>query len=264
MIDKPFYPRDTLGEALHSWWLVVALILIGAVAGWVFNRLQPPVYESVAEFTTSIDYSRTGVLTDVEEDQAIGLVGDVLYSAEVINRVIGRAGADGLSLDADTFRSMATPERKNYIWMLRVRHSDPQMALRIAGYWARAAWQEVTAAQQSAILAGEHQRFLDSLESCIARAVTAGPVQAQCYPQNLAALQLEINKTGEMVKQDRLASKGILPYLTVNYSQEPELPSRPVLFGRNQSMLSGALIGFLLAIWVIHLGLGERLRPRHA
>jgi len=256
-MDKAFYPRDTLDQAIHSWWLIVVFMVLGGVAGLVFSLIRPPVYDAKAVFTTSIDSARTGQMTDVEVDQAIGIVGDIISSTDVTAQVVQKGKAAGITIDAAKFNEMASTVRKNYQWEVHILSSNPNTAVMIANIWANAAAGSLDGAYQHALLAEGYQRYLDSLESCLGQTAAVEPVQSLCSRSNLANIQLELAKTGSLVKQEKQASQGLLPAVLVSLSEKAQPPSKPVLFGRNQSVFSGALIGFLLAIWAIYLHLPD-------
>ncbi len=258
-MDKPFYPRDTLEQALRSWWLIVLFMVLGGGAGLIFSLMRPPVYDAKAVFTTSIDTTRTGQMTDVEVDQAIGIVGDIISSSNVMAEVVQKGKSAGLSINAANFSDMASTDRKNYLWELHVSNNNPTTALSIANIWADTAASSLNDAYQHALLAQGYQRYLDSLESCLGQTAAAVPAMSTCSRSNLADIQQELAKTGTLYKEEKQASQGLLPSVLVSLSEKPQLPSRPILFGRNQSVFSGALVGFLLALWAIYLGLPDRL-----
>jgi len=257
-MDKAFYPRDTLDQAIHSWWFIVVFMVLGGLAGLIFSLIHPPVYDAKAVFTTSIDTTRTGQLTDVEVDQAIGIVGDILSSTEVTAQVIQNGKAAGISMDGADFNQMASTQRKDYLWEIHILNRNPNIALSIANIWADAAARSVNDAYQHALLAQGYERYLDSLESCLGQTAAAEPTQSICTRSNLANIQLELAKTGSLVKQEKQASQGLLPAVLVSLSERAQLPTKPALFGRNQSVFSGALVGFLLALWAIYLHLPDR------
>jgi hypothetical protein len=258
-MDKTFYPRDTLEQAIHSWWLIVVFMVLGGGAGLIFSLMRPPVYDAKAVFTTSIDFTRTGELTDVEVDQAIGIVGDIISSTDVTAQVIQKGKAAGISIDEANFNEMASTVRKNYLWEVHILNSNPNTAVVIANIWADAAASSLDNTYQHALLAQGYQRYLDSLESCLGQTAANQPIQSICNRSNLANIQLELAKIGSLVKQEKQASQGLLPAVLVSLSEKAQPPSNPVLFGRNQSVFSGALVGFLLALWVIYLRLPDRL-----
>ncbi|MDR3572910.1 MAG: hypothetical protein P4L50_03530 [Anaerolineaceae bacterium] len=257
-MDKAFYPRDTLEQAIHSWWLIVVFMVLGGGAGLLFSLIRPPVYDAKAVFTTSIDSTRIGQMTDVEVDEAIGIVGDIISSTDVTQQVVQKVQSAGISITAANFNEMASTQRKNYQWEVHILNSNPSTAVLIANIWADAAANSLNSAYQHALLAQGYQRYLDSLENCLEQTAAAGPAQSTCSRSNLANIQQELKKTGSFVQQEKQASQGLLPDVLVSLSEKAQPLSKPAIFGRNQSVFSGALVGFLLALWAIYVHLPDR------
>lgn len=257
-MDKAFYPRDTLEKAIHSWWLILVFMVLGGAAGLLFSSLQPPVYDAKAVFTTSIDPTWTAQMTDVEVDEAIGIVGDIISSTDVIAEVVQKANSAGISIDTAKFNQMASTDRLNYQWEVHILSSNPKMATSITNIWADAAAASLDSAYKHALLAQGYQRYLDSLENCLEKTAAIQPAQSICSRSNLANIQQELSNTGSLVKQEKQASQGLLPIVLVSLSERAQLPTKPVLFNRGQSVFSGALVGFLLALGAIFVDLPGR------
>src|SRR5271169_2896789 len=202
-MDKPFYPRDTLEQAIHSWWLIVVFMVLGAGAGLIFSLMQHPVYDAKAVFTASLDPTWAGQMTDVEVDDAIGIVGDIISSTDVTAQVLQKAKTAGISMDTANFNEMASTQRLNYQWELHILNGNPNTATLIANIWADAAKASLDSAYQHALLAKNYQRYLDSLESCLEQTAALDPAQSICNSSNLANIQQEMAKTGLLVKQEK-------------------------------------------------------------
>ena len=140
-MDREFTPRDVLDLALRLWWFVVVVMLLGAATGWGFHQLRPAVYEGRASLATGIDYVRTGPLNDLEEDQAMELVGDVIKSDATKRMALELAETQGVSISEDVFTGSSYLERQNYTWVLRVRHADPDTAAMLTNAWIDALMQ---------------------------------------------------------------------------------------------------------------------------
>ncbi len=258
-MNQEFTPLEELKSALHYWWLIVVFMVVGASVGWVIQGVKAPLYEAEASITTSIEFTRTGQMTDIEEDYAIRIVGDVLFSERALEAVEERAGSAGLTLDRQTLLQMTTFERQNNTWIYRVRHADPRTAVQVSTWLAEAGYLAVGEALSEALSAESLARYADSLVSCLEQSVVTSPVQADCRPENLTAIQAELDATIAALTHHRLASQGILPAMVFSAPAAVVIPSEPVLFGRNLLMLGGALAGFLLAVWAISLRLPQRL-----
>ncbi len=260
-MNLSFSPADTFNRVLDSWRWVFLFILLGGLAGWTFHTLRPPVYESTASISFNIDYTHSGQLTDVEEDQILGVAGDVISSPQVLQKVVeGSRGlsGQGMPIDLPTLQQSVFAERKAYVYVLRVRRPSPQQAQALAGLWAQAAYTSLgddrSHAQQAAML----QRYLDGLVSCLEQSVNAPPAQSLCSP-DFSALQNNIKEGGSRLQAEKLAAQGISLALEFTRPEPTGTPARLAQYGRNQMVLAAALIGFVLGVWGVSLGVPARI-----
>ena len=251
--EDAWVPLEALQRALQRWWWIVLLMLLGGAAGEVIHRIQPPLYESQAAFSFGIDFARTGALTDIEEDYALGVAGDVLNGDAVLQGVQQRAAQSGLALDAAALRPMLFAERRNNVWLLRVRSEDARKARQVAQLWADEAQAQLEQAYQHAAQVDALQRYQDSLVGCLQNSVATEPAHAVCNLGNLAAIQQEIEQTGQALKTEKAASRGLFSALTFERSQEPALAAAPRGTQRPVLILAGALVGFLLSLWLVQI-----------
>jgi len=263
-MNRSFSPMDSFNRVLRSWWWVFLFTLLGGVGGWSIHALRPPVYESSAKISFNIDYTHSGQLTDVEEDQILGVVGDVIASPEVLDKVVSAAQAKGISIDRSALNKSIFQERRAYIWVMRVRRGNPQEAATLAGLWADAAYAALRDGWSHAQNAELLQRYLDGLVSCMQQAVAVLPAQVMCS-QDLLTVQDGIQRGGARLLMEKLACQGISPALEFTQPDKSGEQFTPVQYGRNQIMLASGLVGFLLGIWSVYLGFPERLmRSRRA
>ena len=258
-MNRAFSPLETFQSALRNWWLLVVLMILGAGVGELIHAQHPPIYEAKAELSTSIDFARTGSLSDIEQDQIIGIAGDVITSSAVLEKVVGSASELGIALDVDQFREISQAERQYYRWVLRVRHAQPETAARLANLWQEYAYAALEEAYGHAVIADGLFRYLDALQSCLGKTAVNGPMVAQCNQAHLKDVQAELAATGAEATREKLAAQGISPALGFMISSEAAVPSQPVQYQRSQLFFSGALIGLVLAVWAVYLNLPERL-----
>jgi uncharacterized protein involved in exopolysaccharide biosynthesis len=259
-----FTPLDTIRDLFRFWWFIALTIIIGGIAGLIFFTLRPPIYESKASISISIDFVYTGKLTDIEEDHALGVVGDILFSSEVLEAVVLQAQSKGWEVSLDQLLSSVYPERRFYVWQIRVQNEDPDLAAHLANLWLEEASRDLANAAQHAKNADSFQRKVDALESCF-HAVTSEPVHAFCNKQNLVEIQMELANTGNQVQQELLASQGVLAGTGFTVSEQGYPARKPLLFGRNSVIFSGMMIGFLAGIIGISIRFPNNLisRLRH-
>ena len=184
-----FIPINTLKNVIRHWQQVALFMLAGALLGWLAYLFLPPIYESSAEITVSIDFSRTGLLTDIEEDQIMVTAGDVINSSVTVEKLLTQAAAEKIDISPETFRTNSYLERQNQKWILRIQSHEPLRAKRLAELWAQIAFETLTEAYSHALTADRLLRYSDSLVSCMEQVVWVDPATARCDYTRLQDLQ---------------------------------------------------------------------------
>jgi hypothetical protein len=261
-MSKEFIPMDTFDKAIRGWWLLVLFILLGAAAGYILHRLQPEQYLARATISSVIDFNRTGALNDLQQDQMVAIAEDLMTSPETFAAAAEKARQQGINIDGPEFRRIALVDRSYSEWVLRVLYSDPQKAAQLADIWAEVSYQSLVEAYGHAVRGEGLLRYLDSLESCLKQSVTVEPVMANCNPNSTESIQAELEKAGKLAQEERVASHGISTALVFSQWKSAEIPAKPAQFGKNNMILGGMIIGFLLGSIGISAGLAERLRRR--
>jgi len=263
-MNQSFSPIDTFNRILNSWWWVFLFMLLGGAVGSAIHAFRPPVYEATAKISFNIDYTHSGQLSDVEEDQMLGVAGDVIGSTAVLEKVVSAAQVHGISIDLPALKQNVFQERKAYIWVMRVRQGTPQQAAVLAGLWGDAAYATLSDGRSHSQNAELLQRNLDGLVSCLQQTVSALPAQAMCS-QDLLFIQNGIKQVGAQLQVEKLAGQGISPALEFTQPDKSGAQNSPVIYGRNQMVLAALVIGFILGIWSVYLGFPGRLaRNRRA
>ena len=261
-MDSKFTPRDTLDSALRYWWFVVAVMLLGAAIGWAFHRVRPAVYEGRASFATGIDYVRTGPLNDLEEDQAMELVGDVIKADDTRLMALELAKSQGVSISAAVFDENSYLERQNYSWVLRVRHVDADTAALLTNAWLDAGYTSLAEAYGHALIAEGLLQYSQSLTRCLETSISSEPVQALCTAKNLAEIQKELLALNEAKTEELLASRGLFPAMAFSIVERASVPVEPVQYERNSLVFLGAVLGLVAAVWLIYLNLPAKIFSR--
>jgi hypothetical protein len=261
--DVGFSPLDMIDQALRYWWFMVILILLGGMAGFLAHRVRPPVYEAAGQFTASIDYVATGPLTQYDEDVALNAIGNVISSAQVLDRVVSRAAGEDIQVDRASLRKMAVVERKFTTWDVRVRDTDAGRAKRIAEIWIEEGQALLLESYSHALQAKQLSQYMTSLENCLGESVSSEPSSVYCNPSRLVEIQKELERAGEQFIQERKESYGLFSGLTIGPESIPVLALGPVMYGRNQLVLAGSVIGLLLGIWLFSIGVPARWLKRN-
>ena len=241
--------QEKVMQMVRSWWLVAACMLLGAAAGWGIGRGQAPVYEAAAEITVSIDFTRTGALTDAEEDFAVGVVGDLIQSDAVFETVFQQAANS--ELDRETLRQSLSADRYFNFWRMRARSKNPDQAAALANAWGQAAYTALSETVLHAQTAYQWETYLDGLTGCVGQSVGVEPAPAECRQWELDELQNEIQRVGQILRAEKDAAQGIVPWSAYSEVRQAEVPTSPARGTTAVLMVCGALLGALAGIaWV--------------
>jgi hypothetical protein len=230
---------------LRGWQLLAAGIVLGGLAGLWIASIIKPVYEATAILTFGIDYARTGLLTDIEEDLAMEVAGDLLYSSGVLSEVIQQASETGIKLDEENIRKDLKAERRFGQWLLKVRADDPTKASNLANLWSKAAFTGLEKASLAALKADGLQRYILSLETCLQQSTSGLSAQPLCLAKDRAALLSEIDRSGEDLQRWQAESGGLFPGLNFAVAQEASVPVKPLQHSRGELVLAGGVAGLL-------------------
>ena len=247
---ETFSPVEWFLKSIRYWWVITGLIIAGGLCGLAVRTVQNDVFESVAVISVGIDYSRAGLLTDIEEDQIVEIVGDVIRSDEVLSRASAKVSGEGFA-EVLKFEANAFAERKNFRWILRVRSKENEAASHMVNIWVEEAIHELEEAYSHALVADSYSGYLESLVSCLEQSVALDTGQVFCEAANLAFVQDEIKKVNRELAEEKLASKGIFPGVLFSVTSYGETPARAIRADQNLYVLGGSMIGFLASFFVV-------------
>lgn len=143
---------------LARWWLLVIAALAGALIGYLFNMLRPPVYEATARFYVSIDSSKTAHLLDqplmyqYDEDMALAATEHILRDALVREIVSEAALKEGIQVAPADLLVDGHIERKHAFWELSYRNPDPGVAQKVVNLWAETGYKSMLAWKENGML----------------------------------------------------------------------------------------------------------------
>ena len=151
-LQKPmqeFDPIEHFQDYLRHWWLILAAALLGGLAGFLFSRMHPPLYEAAATFMVQVDITQ---LSETENDlyyvdMGLASVEGALMSNEVLDRVSQEIVILGQPASGWELLPNTTIERRHAYWDLRLRHPDPAFVQRLVNLWAEAGYQAMLARQ---------------------------------------------------------------------------------------------------------------------
>ena len=238
---KEFTPLEVIENALSRWWVLVILTILGGIVGLFFPISRPPIYEAEATIAVSIDFTQVR-MSQYDEDYTFGVTGALIASTAVKEQVVTRAQSEGLEIQLGQFSSYL--EIKQSIWKLKVRHTDPQIAAKLANIWAEEAYATLEQSRHHALQAQYLHRQENNLMDCLSSA---------CAAYTLKEIQEALQTVSTQIENETNASNGILPSLEFALSEEAFPPDQPVAYDRGKMVLGGALIGFVVGIWGINL-----------
>ena len=234
---------------ISSFWLALsALMIAGGLAGFLFSYVQAPMYESSASFGVTIDYTQTGALTDVQEDQAMRGVGSIFLSDALIEETVSRINRDSsITMNEDDFRDNTFVDRGDFRWTIRTRDVDPQRAFQIVSIWTAAAQESFEAALTHAQTAESYLGILSDLQGCLQQAAPQLP-GGYCGLDSSDELLQEITNVSKKIQAEKNASQGLLYALSVVLVNDAEQPVMPVRYQTNLLVAAGAIIGLLIGM----------------
>ncbi len=247
---------DLLNGITTRWYFLVAGMLAGGLIGLAITPFLPPLYESNAVFAVTIDYTQTGMLSDVEEDQIMRAVGTLIFYDEVIDETLADLKGQGLDLSRDEFYEDAVFEREEFRWAIRYRDADPHIAFQVVDTWEKQADRIIQEGLQHANLAASYQNVLTGLETCLQRMTQSSNTNEECSIDNLDAILAGIEKTSDLITVEKEQSRGLFSGLAVLLAEQAKLPTQPVRHQVNTLVLCGALVGLL----TVSLGLVVKTR----
>jgi hypothetical protein len=256
-------PLEMFKRTLQRWWMLVALMVLGGAAGWVFSLLQPPVYESTTVYQVNLDEQQLvdRKLVAAEQlplefaDQNVYLspVASMFNDPTVLSDMVTTANSQNIPLEQKDFNADDfSLDRRGAEWFVTVRSTDPARAAHLADLWlggVDAALQEVRA---HSFQVYSLRLQYDSLSKCFAEMDFQ---QAnQCAGTSFAdpaALDTWLNGLETQIASEQVAARGIDTAVMFVIISPANLPSHPVLYSVSLLIIAGSLIGLLAGIVLV-------------
>jgi len=226
-------------------WLFLAMVA-GALIGYGIHFLLPPRYASSAAITFSIDFTRTGEMTDVETDIAIVTAGDILSSGTAINNTIKSGMSANLPENSFSLETTAFLERYSYRYELIVENEDPEIAATWANLWAEEGLALLNQAKLHALNADSLYKQLLAAQDCLQQPGYVEPVTAGCQGLSNAELEEKLAKFNQAYLEEKDKSLGYLPAMDYTLTRQAEPATRPERNLAGILVLGGALLGAVL------------------
>ena len=240
------------------WYILAALMIIGGLSGMLISQTTPSVYESSAVFSVTIDYTQTGALTDIQEDQAMRGVGSVIFSDQVITKTLAQINDEnGIELNQSDFIGNSFLDREEFRWTLRYRDPDPQNAKAVVNLWANNANSAIQEGLKHSLASSVLLDTLSKMKTCL-QELSNGNEKSNCGNIELETLINSISDLSNRIQIKKAASLGLFNSLSVSLVNEGVVSQAAVLGQRNLLVISGALIGFFLSIIAISIDVKKR------
>lgn len=260
-----FSPSEILERTLHFWWILVVLAVMGGGAGWIFSKLNPPVYEATATFDVSLDEQqlvKDGLITpdklpldfSSQNDYLSPLV-DMFSAPNLQTRFIMDIQSQGINIKTKDFTSAVyNLDRRGFTWFITVRSTNPATATKLANIWlidTNSFLLEAKAHTAQSLSLG-YQR--DSVQKCFFELdFTKANQCAGTTFKNAADLNAYLQNMQEQISAEQQAGKGIYPAVGFVVASLAVSPSSPILYSRSLVILAGCLLGLLVGVLVVSL-----------
>ena len=254
---ESFSPVERFLKTIQYWWLVTGFMIVGGLFGLIVYSIQPDIFEASAVISIGIDYSRAGLLTDIEEDQIVEIIGDVISSPDVLNQVSAKAWEQKPAVFLKLWNN-AFIERKNFRWILHTRAEEAEAAVRMVNIWTEEAVSALEEAYSHSLTADSYSQYLESLVSCLEQSVALDSGQVFCKYTNLEHIQTEIKKVNRELAVEKFASKGVFPGVLFTVSERGEY-ALPIRENRSLHVFGGSILGLLVSFFVVS-GVSKRDR----
>jgi hypothetical protein len=235
---------DTFERILSRWWLLALLTVLGGLSGWLINFIKPPVYEARASMVVNMVYTGRAASTD----QTSWLLSSV--ASMVSPRVLG---PELIPEYAEVCKGITNAdlqlERRESVWELVARCSNPQGAADLANAWLDLASTTLSDALVHSLNVEALTTSLELLKTC-----KNFSTQEVCKGfTNVEALQQQIKSLQNEITIEQQASQGIIPSISFRIESHADIPESPSARATGILILAGMVMGMMAGILVITL-----------
>jgi len=232
----------------ERWMVTTALMIAGGLLGLLVSQVRPPIFESAAIFSVTIDYTQTGALTDIQEDQAMRGVGSVILSDRVIKTALSLINKErGTVFSQSGFLDNSFLDREEFRWTLRFRDPDPKIAEMAVNTWSRSADAAIREGLAHSLSSKSLLEDLEIMKTCLFN-LPNGDSQTNCENSDLNSVVKSINEISAQIQTEKAASQGLFHALSVSLVNSGISSGTAELGQRNFFVLSGALVGLFLSM----------------
>jgi hypothetical protein len=249
-MKNSFIPINIFKNIFSRWFYLPLTMILGGLLGLILHGFLPSIYEAQSKFVVTIDYTKTGYLSDIQEDQAMRGIGSLIGSDYILQRTVDGASSFNPKITLADIKDKSRLERGEFEWFIRIRDKNARNAAELVNLWANQANQVLTEAATHSFRAEELFKYLDSIEMCLQRISSGAESKSPCDLKNVDQILEEIKKVGEIAYQEKEASRGLMPAVSVNLIEKGQVPTIPIIYAKNAFVFVGAMIGMILIlIW---------------
>jgi hypothetical protein len=235
----------------HQWWFIALIMIFGGLIGLAISMLRPPLYEATSIFSVSIDYTQTGALTDIQEDQIMRNIGYILTSEKVMQATWEKIKDIGCIMSRENLADLSFLDRQDASWYLRIRTSDPDCAMKMVNTWSAIADEVLQEGLFHAVIVDANNHLLAKLKNCLIDFDTMQQPAYCCGFNTIDEVQDQINEVGSIIMTERQLSEGLMPAISIHLVTLAKIPNDPVQHNRNMLVLSGLVAGFFLSMFFL-------------
>lgn len=232
----------------NQYLLTFLLMLVFGLIGFGISLLIKPVYEAESVVISNFEVVQGGNVTEIMIDSQLGIIGELMYSQQIVNEVIESENAAGSTLNLSQLKKNSTIERRLMSTVIKVRDTDPETAVRIANTWAITAFNQLSAAYDHALLVSEAKETLAVIEKC--KNDDFFDKSNLCKSLDMQKFEQLISTAQQTIKQETPKALGLTKEIQISQYQLAEVPEKPLYGKRADLILAGSLIGLVLFLFV--------------
>jgi len=241
-------------RSLKRWPVILGIGLLGALAGYIFSLLRPPLYQAEVVLGININYGVTEPLELVVEDRALNRVAAIIESDSTLVRVLSQLPEPlwlerGWSEPADLRKSLRL-DRRLAEWELVAIDQDPEVAAIMSQAWAEAVLFVLDEASEHAWRAVALMGENPFLVACVKVPAPEGSLDPFIWDCAIEPVDLDPNALAGALRTELALSHGLLPNISYEVLRDVNVPSKPVVWARGPLILSGAFAGLIVAFWL--------------
>ncbi len=235
---------EQIESFIKNWPRAVLCMLAGALIGWIAWMFLPQDYTAVAGLSIIVDYNHTGKLTDLEEDQIVGITEDILHSREIMETVF-QASSES---DYDRFFNRTRITRTNSSWNLVLTGEDPEEIGKLALLWRDSAYDMLSDSLDHAVRADAFYNVLEGLTRCIRDSKAIPAADCPTDPEEITA---GIDAAAKQLREEKAAARGLSSAVILGAKDSGSLQIRPASRSAAADTFLGALCGLAAAFALV-------------